>query len=550
MTSINSGYNQAYRFESESKPKDPVQTHNPKPLVSSTTAHNSVPSGTHLVSRGYLKGERVNDNSLLGKLRQKLGQPNQLAVHRSNGSGALFATGVSQARFAKLKRPADNEARANLVAAERILKAAKIDIPGMTATQKMRLAVIAAQEPGQAFEVANRAHGDTKDLNVLLNTAEQKGLDTTPTAALVQSKRDELTKPKSSGGLGINPQNLFVKRELGCGFFGVVNLYEDPESKRLFAGKILNNNGGLQAATLEQEEAMLARLPQHQNLVKSFGIHNIDGRQVLLQEFVPGDNLESIFANPKWKNLSADEKQLVFKHVATEMFRGLAELQKLGIAHEDVRAANLLFDRETLGIKLADFGIARDRGHENVQLRPFAWAPPETLAKPSRRASHGEDMFSASRVLVGELVPHTNLFNKRVHNDTVYGLKDQLSMLASLAREGTPSAELHQDTRDVLKQFDESGKMAAFFAAISHPDPTQRLRADQALMHEFLADPVPLEDLRKVLDPLISETPATTQQVDATSNSTSVPQSANPQVSPDDNNDNNNSPSPYIHSHV
>ncbi len=287
---------------------------------------------------------------------------------------------------------------------------------------------------------------------------------------------------------------------LGAGCFGEVRLYKsensDPTKVQQFAGKVIQAK---KISELYSEEAMLARLPDHPNLVKSFGIHKIGDEDVLVQELVSGGSFREIIDDLKLNQLPAEQQLLVLKHVATQVFRGLAELQKLGIVHSDVRAGNLLFDENTFDIKLADFGLASERG-VHKELFPIKWTSPEVL-REGRRTSILNDTFSASRVLVGELIDHVNLFNTNKESQPtkqdIFAFTNEQVQQASKSVDELPQ-ELPPVTVEVLNDIDPSGKMADFFSAISNPDPNKRLRADEVLKHEFLADPPTHEQLAEI----------------------------------------------------
>lgn len=375
------------------------------------------------------------------------------------------------------------------------------NIRGITPEQKTRLAELQKHAPLKAAEVVRRTGGDATDLDLILADAASDTFETRSIGKLVAEKRAQLTGPKSEGGLGINPKDLKSMGSIGNGHFGAVKRYEykDPETGATlqFAGKVLNKSQANQNA-FDAEEAMLARLPKHENLVKSYGVHEIDGEQVLLQELVPGGDLKKILEKFGTLLLPREQQHTLFLHVARQVFTALEELQKLGIAHDDVRADNLLFDTQTLGIKLGDFGLASARGIEvNSKTYPARWASPEIILNAVRRESITGDSFAVSRVLVGELVDHMNLFNKSGKDASLDQFENEDVTKVLVKGEKLPE-ELPQETRAALDKIDSSGKMAEFFQAISHPDPEKRLRADKALKHEFLINPPSTEELNKL----------------------------------------------------
>lgn len=409
---------------------------------------------------------------------------------------------------------ANNAKQSHLEMAEANLKSAGISIPGITSDQKIRLAGLLLLDPGRARQVAHRAAKDATDLNILLADAQKASFETRSVVELVVDKRSQLTRDTASGGLGVNPAKLNHVERIGGGNFGEVHLYEsqsdDPTKVQQFAGKVMNDGKG----GLWREEAMLARLPEHENLIKSYGIHTVgegdQKQQVLLQEYVSGKSLSRFLSLSNWESLPADKKLLGVKHVATQVFRGLAELQKLGLVHADIRADNLLFDKKTFCIKIADFGQADVRGVDNTpKVVPVRWASPEIL-KRERGASIVGDSFSAGRVLVGELIKHFNLFNKVTDEKGLFSDSFTNKSVADVVLNGGDlPEELSPKTVEALAKIDPSGKMAEFFAAISNPNPNNRMRPDKALEHEFLANPPTHEELVEVFNSNTPSSPVT-----------------------------------------
>ncbi len=112
------------------------------------------------------------------------------------------------------------------------------------------------------------------------------------------------------------------------------------------------------------EEARLAALLDHPNVVQVFDLGAEEGEYFFTMEFVYGENLSGLL-----KGLQKVEQPLAFEHVVTIGLGVAAGLhcahervgfdgRPLGIVHRDVSPTNVMITYEG-GVKVADFGIAK-----------------------------------------------------------------------------------------------------------------------------------------------------------------------------------------------
>lgn len=141
-----------------------------------------------------------------------------------------------------------------------------------------------------------------------------------------------------------------VLGELGAGGLGVVYKARDPFLKRVVAIKICPIETREIRERFFREAEVAGRL-EHPNItrVHSFGFH--EGIPYLVQEYLPGEDLERKIADRS--ALSAVERVQILLQVA----RGLEAAHLQGVVHRDVKPANIrvLDDGR---VKLMDFGIA------------------------------------------------------------------------------------------------------------------------------------------------------------------------------------------------
>ncbi|KAK1389240.1 putative LRR receptor-like serine/threonine-protein kinase [Heracleum sosnowskyi] len=115
------------------------------------------------------------------------------------------------------------------------------------------------------------------------------------------------------------------------------------------------------------EIGMISAL-QHPNLVKLFGCC-IEGNQLLLiYEYMENNSLaRALFGHEEQQlNLDWPTRKKIFLHIA----RGLAYLHeesRLKIVHRDIKATNVLLDKD-LNAKISDFGLARLDEEENTHI--------------------------------------------------------------------------------------------------------------------------------------------------------------------------------------
>ncbi len=145
------------------------------------------------------------------------------------------------------------------------------------------------------------------------------------------------------------------------------------------------------------EEAHVASLLSHGNLVEVRDLGEAHGRHFLVMELVDGWSLARLLERARATKLPIPPR--VALHVAAEVCRGLAHAHDRGVVHCDVCPHNILI-AETGEVKLTDFGIAR------VPSRPVikglvagkpSYMSPEQAAgqEPDARS----DLFSLGTVL-------------------------------------------------------------------------------------------------------------------------------------------------------
>ncbi|MCA9758031.1 MAG: protein kinase [Candidatus Eisenbacteria bacterium] len=141
---------------------------------------------------------------------------------------------------------------------------------------------------------------------------------------------------------------LEVVNVLGRGTFGTVFRARDPALDLEVALKVLHPGRASSSARLLEEGRCLAKL-RHPNIVRVFGVDEMDGRVGLRMELVRGRSLAQIVEE------DGPLGHYEAMRVLVEVCRALAAVHAAGLVHRDVKAQNVI--REDTGrIVLMDFG--------------------------------------------------------------------------------------------------------------------------------------------------------------------------------------------------
>ncbi|HUE76247.1 MAG TPA: protein kinase [Chloroflexota bacterium] len=192
----------------------------------------------------------------------------------------------------------------------------------------------------RAISEIGRFHSDLTFDNT---TSRSTSLDN-----LLPQAESENTTPVSWGPLKI-------LERVGRGRFGDVFRAWDPNLDREVALKLLKRRevDPVGEDRIVVEEGRLMARVRHPNVVTIYGAQRIDGRTGLWMEFVPGRTLEA-----ELKERGRFEAGEITK-VGVELCRALGAVHAAGLVHRDVKAQNVLRDRQG-HVLLGDFGT----GHE------------------------------------------------------------------------------------------------------------------------------------------------------------------------------------------
>jgi len=146
--------------------------------------------------------------------------------------------------------------------------------------------------------------------------------------------------------------------KLGEGGMGEVFKAEDTELKRVVALKFIPRHV---TATVEEQarflqEAQAAASLNHPHVCAIHSVGNHEGQRFIDMEFVDGMTLRE-------KMTSGSLKQADAIAYAVQIAEALHEAHSQNIVHRDVKPANIILAFNG-GVKLTDFGIARDEAND------------------------------------------------------------------------------------------------------------------------------------------------------------------------------------------
>ncbi|XP_058072881.1 cysteine-rich receptor-like protein kinase 34 isoform X5 [Magnolia sinica] len=198
--------------------------------------------------------------------------------------------------------------------------------------------------------------------------------------------------------------NFSNANKLGEGGFGPVYKGELLDGREI-AVKRLSRNSGQGMDELKNEIVLIAKL-QHRNLVRLVGCCLEGDEKLLVYEYVPNRSLDTFLFDPtKRAQLVWETRRKIISGIARGILY-LHEDSRFRIIHRDIKASNILLDRE-MSPKISDFGMARlfgvdqTRGKTRKIVGTYGYMSPEYAMRG--HFSVKSDVFSFG-VLLLEIV--------------------------------------------------------------------------------------------------------------------------------------------------
>jgi serine/threonine protein kinase len=141
-----------------------------------------------------------------------------------------------------------------------------------------------------------------------------------------------------------------------------------------------------------QEARVIARLDQHDNIVRILDVGRSTYPPFIVMEYLEGCTLEELFNDPA----GAPDHRTALK-IMIGVARGLEKAHSEGIYHRDLKPANIFVSR-TGRVKLLDFGLARLRARVDVGTKALAIADAPHLADAGTPAYMAPEQWRGEEV--------------------------------------------------------------------------------------------------------------------------------------------------------
>ncbi|KAL4614248.1 hypothetical protein ACB092_07G040500 [Castanea dentata] len=281
--------------------------------------------------------------------------------------------------------------------------------------------------------------------------------------------------------------------KIGEGTYGVVYKARDRTTNETIALKKIRleqEDEGVPSTAIR--EISLLKEMQHGNIVRLQDVVHSEKRLYLVFEYLDLDLKKYMDSSPEF---AKDLRQI--KMFLYQILRGIAYCHSHRVLHRDLKPQNLLIDRRTNALKLADFGLARAFGipvrtftHEVVTL----WYRAPEILLGSRHYSTPVDVWSVGCIFA-EMVNQRALFPGDSEIDELFKIFRVLGTPNENTWPGVTSLPDYKSTfpkwppkdlATLVPSLDSAGvdllsKMLCF-------DPSRRITARSALEHEYFKD--------------------------------------------------------------
>jgi serum/glucocorticoid-regulated kinase 2 len=212
---------------------------------------------------------------------------------------------------------------------------------------------------------------------------------------LDESDEDVKLIEDSSLTKGINFSSFEIIETLGSGTFGKVFKVRLKETKEIFAMKIINKKYLIRNQQLRYAvtECNVLKQTQHPFIIKLHYAFQTPDHLYMILDYCPGGDLSFHIV----RNLFEEDEARFF---IAELVLAIEHLHSLDIIYRDLKPENILIDAEG-HIKLADFGLAKEKVADNKVAQSFCGSPaylaPEMVNR--RGAGKSADIYGIGAVL-------------------------------------------------------------------------------------------------------------------------------------------------------
>ena len=281
--------------------------------------------------------------------------------------------------------------------------------------------------------------------------------------------------------------------KIGEGTYGVVYKGRDRSTNETIALKKIRleqEDEGVPSTAIR--EISLLKEMQHRNIVRLQDVVHDEKSLYLVFEYLDLDLKKHMDSSPEF---AKDPRQV--KMFLYQILCGIAYCHSHRVLHRDLKPQNLLIDRSTNALKLADFGLARAFGipvrtftHEVVTL----WYRAPEILLGSRQYSTPVDIWSVGCIFA-EMVNQRPLFPGDSEIDELFKIfrimgtpnEDTWPGVTSLPdfKSAFPKWQ-PKDLKNVVPNLEPAG--LDLLSSMLYLDPSKRITARSALEHEYFKD--------------------------------------------------------------
>lgn len=220
----------------------------------------------------------------------------------------------------------------------------------------------------------------------------------------IDSSEETLSEEQRLTKLNLALSGYRAIREVGRGGMGIVYEGIDETLQRPVAIKVLKRDSmddktpsevQLAKERLIAEAQAIAAL-QHPNILSIYSVLFVSGNPVLIEEYVDGQTLRQLLKSRG--KLSFDETIIIGSQIA----QGLHVAHKAKIIHRDLKPDNILLARDSLTIRIADFGLAKREDSSSLTAGHLLFGTPSYMSPEQTlklSIDHRSDLFSLGVLL-------------------------------------------------------------------------------------------------------------------------------------------------------
>ena len=192
---------------------------------------------------------------------------------------------------------------------------------------------------------------------------------------------------------------------IGNGAIGKCFLVTDTYDHKEKIIKIIKNSALWEILS---GNASLLKKIDHKNIVRTLGIKILNGYPCVIQEYIPGYNLEDLaLSHPITLNICLQ--------ILEDILNALQYMNDLGISHKDIKPSNILYDSQNSKTTLVDldYSVINEKTHKKY-LGTIKYSAPEQVLQ--NYTSIKSDCYSLGLVLcyliIGQLPFDVDLTNR------------------------------------------------------------------------------------------------------------------------------------------